>query len=280
VDFVILYLGFFGALGSKIRELVYMRSLRQYIEHFWRHIGIIGNPNGSAFLYGIYLVVLSFAISRSQFALNRIEKFLLLSVGPVAVFLLTETYSRTNLIAVALVACYALIQGGAGRWRYLFVIGVVGVLLFSFGGYERIELRFETLSSGEKRLLHWDALLGGMTFDDVVMGAPLTAGFTDSDYLFVLLRFGVVGSVAILWVLVSLYASARKQGLLGELFSQLMAYGAISGVAMGVFVMPNTGAFLLYLGAVVLSSRDRGDRLASSANARRGIVLTKLAKAR
>lgn len=251
VDFIFLYLKVLPDLGMALRNFVYFPGVRPYIKHFWRHVGILGNSNASAFLYGLYLVLYthSWTLRGSQ-ALSLSSVFHGV-IAVITIVLLFASYSRSALIGAALTLGLGFAISSRRRVLYVLVVCLAVITVLQVKMLDRIVARFSYFSSGEARLTLWAELIGNMSISDVIVGRPFESRYIDSDYVYFFVRYGMLGLIVNLTIIVHYFRVALRVGDAGHALLQLFFYASVCGLTMGIFSTPSTAAFLFLLGQVV-----------------------------
>ncbi|MBK6639291.1 MAG: hypothetical protein IPG34_17505 [Rhodocyclaceae bacterium] len=172
-DFVILYHGASETMRLAWLEMAANNLFQEYVGDYYRHLGIMGNPNASAAFYGMTIFVLIFFEAVPA-------KVRLLGLA-LAVLLLFESQSRSYLIATILSVALGLTAIKVSRIA-IFFVGVALALYLSLDLQRSIEIfwdRTEELSAFEGELV-W-ALIADIDLVKVLVGDPLLPAVVDND---------------------------------------------------------------------------------------------------
>lgn len=237
-DFVILYHGASEAMRLTWLEMAANNLFQEYVGDYYRHLGIMGNPNASAAFYGMTIFVLIFFEAVPA-------KVRLLGLA-LAVLLLFESQSRSYLIATILSVALGLTAIRISRVAVL-VAGVTLALYLSLDLQKSVEIfwdRTEELSAFEERgELVW-ALIADIDLVKLLVGDPLLPTVVDNDVVFFFLRFGLpvmIFLMSVVWrVMPSDLRLARTR-----LIYAFAGFGVVGSLAGGIFGHP--GLAFLYV---------------------------------
>ena len=96
-DFIVLLLGASEDIRQRWYEAATTTELNIYIGEYYRHIGILGNPNYSSLLYVIFILWLLTYYNQSSGKIWRLLTFTLILLNTA---LLISTMSRTGLLSL------------------------------------------------------------------------------------------------------------------------------------------------------------------------------------
>lgn len=245
-DFVVLYLLDVGSL----KTLLYQRGMRGYVDHYWRHVGVLGNPNSSAALYAIAIVAGTASVLRGLVH-GRIRKIFVAYSLAVSALLLPLTLSRTAIIATA-GAVLAMVSLRFNRTREL-LLGVAfvlaGLIAWSTNAWG-VQTRFESLTSLVERVSLWRSLLGSVTAGGLIAGSGGDISVVDNDLVYFIQNFGLFGTLANYLVVVLLLVRMWLAGLRTEM-AGLGVLVLLLGIGMGFFADPKFG-LLIFAGIALV----------------------------
>lgn len=255
-DFIILFMFKDSYVSNVIKYAVSMPGMLDYLEGYWRHIGIGGNPNFSSFLYSI-CIILNICCLQSWWINDesRLFKcFMFLSIF-ISFVLLVVTFSRTSFVAL-LVAIFI------SNFRVKYIPFLL-VFLFLSGFYlfleplffDKLLARFSSFSSFSHRIDMWVNLLGYFDVKAALFGQALPAevSVTDNDYLYYIFRYGLVVGVGALLIPWYVLFVIRHDYRFSILFP-LLVFFYVSAFPGGSLTHPKTFCFLVILITFILSS--------------------------
>lgn len=262
-DFVALYLLDLEVL----KRVLYQRGMQSYVDHYWRHVGFLGNPNSSGAFYAI-IIVSATAAGLSNFVRSLTGKALAAYCLALSVILLGLTLSRTAMIATA-GAVLVMIAFRINRRRQLiagftFLSLVATVWLTNAWG---VQERFSSSSSLLARISLWQSLFGSVTAGSLVAGGWGEAPVVDNDLIYFVHNFGLVGAVTnylvVLILLMRLWAAKLRTVMAG-----FLVLFVLLGIGMGFFADPRF-ALLVFAGSVLIPRpASRTPRLPRPASSR------------
>lgn len=239
----------FAAMLPDLRQSWYAAATTQemanYIDGYYRHIGILGNPNASSLLYVIFLLWLIHFVAQLSGKIRRVLGGMLILANLV---LLLGTVSRTGIISLAVALLLT-------RPRYLYyylllLIGMVGMLVLVGDNFFDIVFGrfFETTG--------YSAATERMDMSHEIIGEALKNGFwyggvkqyevTDNDYVTLLTRFGVIGAISFIVIFFGHEVKKALQFRIAKpLHLQLLVVTLLSSVVGGVIGSP--GLFIIAL---------------------------------
>ena len=200
-DFIFLYLLSDTGVSILIKKAVAMSGMTDFLDGYWRHMGLGGNPNFSSFIYSISIIVLSWLLV--SFKHNKLTFIFFLLTTFIALFLLVISYSRTSLIALLLAVFFIYFRIKYLIFIFLLLLFGITFLLFNDNVYESLIIRFSSFSSFDARVEMWKALIesyGPLTF---LFGSALPVDVVDNDYLYFFYRFGFI--VALILLIIPIY---------------------------------------------------------------------------
>ena len=247
-DFVFLYLLSDTGFTLLIKKAVAMSGMTDYLDGYWRHMGLGGNPNFSSFIYAISIIVLSWLLV--SFKHRKLIFILFLSTAFIALFLLVISYSRTSLVALLLAVFFIYF-----RLKYLFFIVLlllfgITFLLFNDSVYESLITRFSSFSSFDARVEMWKALIessGPFTF---LFGNALPVDVVDNDYLYFFYRFGFIVALILLIIPIYIYFQIRYDKYC-KLYLCILIFFYVAAFPGGTFTHPKTFFFLIFLSSIL-----------------------------
>lgn len=231
-DFVALYLFDLEAL----KALVYQRGMQDYLGHYWRHVGLLGNPNRSAALYALVVVgstavVLSGRVRRSSW--NSSWKILLWYCLVLSTGLMLLTLSRTAMLAT-LAALLAMVIVRIGRARQMAIglaFGAVIAALWLMDAWG-IQARFGSVSSFSERVVLWRSVFESITLGGLIYGGWANIPVVDNDPLYFLHNFGLLGAIVNYLVVLMVMARLWMVGF-RALAAGLLTLTLLLGAGMG-----------------------------------------------
>ncbi|MFS1918560.1 hypothetical protein [Vibrio sp. 10N.286.46.E10] len=249
LDFMIFYLWPSGALSKQLMLLVAMPGMNDYLDSYWRHIGIGGNPNVSSLIYAINILIAINILKYNQYyGVNHTFKwFLILSVS-ISIFLCLMTFSRTGIIS-CLLAIYLTINNKI-KWSSL----LLAVLILSYLSFpelwQPILERFTSFSSLEARTQHWSLLTQNFSIFRLMFGSPFEVDVIDNDYLYLLFRFGLVFLLITVGLLFYIWGRIGCE-VRRELYFSLILFVLISAIPGGPLTSPKIYTFIVLFGSLI-----------------------------
>ncbi len=202
--------------------------------NYWRYIGIYGNPNFDAVMFGYgLLLTVSFLMAGKK------NRWLLILI-PSLIFGLFATLSRSvmaSLILVPIILFFLSIHKLPKilKIRNLLFLGLVMLLIFTglfviYLFFLQIEWNFlfhnidrlgQVVAYFENERFKLLIFYLNYFYDNVlslVFGnfsyrpdlAKYADGFTDNDYLYMVLKYGVIGALLMIWIQINCYSIGCK----------------------------------------------------------------------
>lgn len=245
IDFVFLYLFDNSEISKLIKQITFMPGMLNYTEYFWRHVGLLGNPNLSAMFYAIYII---FSINIvMEYHFNIVIKVGVLVAVAISLFLLALTFSRTGMIAL-IVSFFIMFFKNI---KFSILIFIISGIFFTMNTDLIVDLneRFENLSSFHERLLLWGGQMAQLDWSTFLFGYPFSISVTDNDYLYFLLRFGFTGMMLMLFFPIYFLFKIKKRNFISaQIYLQLIIYSYITALAGGLLTSPKGYFFLVVFG--------------------------------
>ncbi|WP_462173378.1 hypothetical protein [Pseudoalteromonas xiamenensis] len=242
-DFIFLYLLGGNILGNNLYVYFTLPGMGDYIEYYWRHIGIMGNPNYSGGLYSLIILFSLNLLLHKPSSMVKVLTFLLFSIS---LLLLIETYSRTAIVSV--LVAIAITIGAKNKRKALAItafLGIVSLLLFA-DWVSFMVARFASFSSFIERIEIWMGLSKNLDWLTLIFGSTADLRITDNDYIFFLLRFGSV--CTLFYFLYFLGAAFKlKNNFYATYYKSSLVFSFTSGVAGGVFSSPSLSYLLIVI---------------------------------
>jgi hypothetical protein len=237
-DVLILLLGFSENIRQRWYEAAVTKDMFEYTNEYYRHIGILGNPNTSSLLYVIFILWLLSLISKSPGGLIRNIGLLLTLLN---IVLLTATMSRTGFICLGAALIFF-----KSKFKFFLIIWLIIILLilFNFGGshFEVLFGRFADpsgFSSGTGRIELTQEIFNAIYQGNFWFGGGENSSVTDNDYIMLLSRFGVIGGIGFLLIFFGRAAvQAFRFRMDNSLRPQLLVVVFVSSLAGGVIGYP------------------------------------------
>ncbi|WP_462170225.1 hypothetical protein [Pseudoalteromonas xiamenensis] len=167
-DFIFLYLLGGNILGNNLYVYFTLPGMGDYIEYYWRHIGIMGNPNYSGGLYSLIILFSLNLLLHKPSSMVKVLTFLLFSIS---LLLLIETYSRTAIVSV--LVAIAITIGAKNKRKALAItafLGIVSLLLFA-DWVSFMVARFASFSSFIERIEIWMGLSKNLDWLTLIFGS-------------------------------------------------------------------------------------------------------------
>jgi hypothetical protein len=237
-DFLFIYQNFSEVVRSGWLGWAANSAFQEFVTDYYRHIGIMGNPNASAAFYGIAVFVFIF--------FEQIPARLRILGVAIAFLLLFESQSRSYLIATLLSVVIGLTSIGISRVAFI-TLGVALALYLSLDIHNSVEVfldRTEELSAFDERTELITALFVNLDMVRLLLGDPLLPAVVDNDIVFFFLRFGLpvmIFLAAIIWRIMPSNIRLAKTRLLYA----FVFFGVIGSLAGGIFGHP--GLAFLYV---------------------------------
>jgi len=184
-DYFVLYYGFSDPLRTAWFEVAANNAFQEYVTDYYRHLGVMGNPNSSAAFYGITIFV--FVFFEAIPAKVRLAGFAL------AVLLLFESQSRSHMLATFGSLILGLTAIKISRLAIL-IAGIMIAVYISLDVQRSIEIfwdRTEELSAFDQRVELIMSLLVDLDVLKLLLGDSLLPAVVDNDIVFFFLRFGL-----------------------------------------------------------------------------------------
>lgn len=237
-DALILLLGFSDNIRQRWYEAAVTADMFEYIHGYYRHIGILGNPNSSSLLYVIFILWLLSYVSKSPKGLRRNASILLTLIS---LILLIATMSRTGFICLSAALIFSKSKFTLPLFSFLIIILVI---LINFGGshFEVLFIRFADssgLTAGTARIELTQEIFDAMYRGNFWFGGGEKFSVTDNDYLMLLSRFGVIGGICFLLIFFGRgLVQALRFRMGNSLRLQLLVVVLVSSFAGGVIGYP------------------------------------------
>lgn len=216
-----------------IKQSMLMPGMNDYGIQFWRHIGILGNPNSSAFIYALTIIFCVNYLNTYQKKLNY--KLFIVFIGLLTCFyLLYVSMSRTGYVSLLLALAFFI------NFRSLLVIIsfsiIFGILFGSFYEISWIQTiieRFESTTSIDARFSYTMSYLNSFDISTIFFGQPLLGSVVDNDYIYIFFRFGIIlGLIIILLPMIIIFGKNSKKlnrKLVLSTFTLFYLYGFTGG---------------------------------------------------
>ncbi|EHK9049603.1 hypothetical protein RH728_004072 [Vibrio vulnificus] len=255
VDFVVLFVMAGTPLASIVLKYIAMSGMTDYLEGYWRHIGVGGNPNFSSFIYAIHAIVCIEVLRLQKSSLTKFISFFYMLGLVVSLFLLVLTFSRTSLLAFVVAAILMYF-----RFKYLpyvafVILAVVVYLIFAPDFADKLSSRLTSFSSFQNRIDMWIELYTYYDFKAMLLGSalPIHINVVDNDYWFFIFRFGIPVSFLILvspWVL--WFSCRNKDG--SKTVLGLLVFYYVAAFPGGTLTHPKSFIFLVMFLALICNN--------------------------
>jgi hypothetical protein len=227
----------FAGFSRDALLLITNENFKEYVDGYYRYLGIFGNPNVSGVFY---------ALAFFYFAENRnISRIVSIAVCLMSLYMLILTFSRTAFISLLL--AYLITSRLNLRVLIGLFLGSLTIYYVVAGDLNEIFIsRVTDFSSAEDRS---DILLGqlySMTPVVHLFGTPTLPTVTDNDFLTIYIRFGLFGLLGYLTVACMLIYIIAKTPLYRELKMGLLCIALTSGFAGGALGNPQL-MFVVFL---------------------------------
>ncbi|ELN6867947.1 TPA: hypothetical protein NKU35_000318 [Vibrio parahaemolyticus] len=256
-DFVFLFLFKNSYFSKIIISNVAMSGMADYLEAYWRHIGIGGNPNFSSFLYAIFIILGLEFFRKNKRSISMTLCFFILSGLLLAFFLLILTFSRTSLVALFLAMIIIYLKVRYLPYIFAFIFSVFLYLYVDSEFLAKISARLTSFSSFEHRVDMWKELLIYYDLKAAIVGRslPVHISVTDNDYLYFFFRFGFFVSILLLftpWYLLF----TKISGSVKRLVLGVLVFYYIAAFPGGTLTHPKTYVFLLFMVVLLSNCED------------------------
>lgn len=241
-------------------QSIAMSGMADYLVGYWRHIGIGGNPNFSAMIYSIFIIISAHLLCMKP-EMNKLIYFkraLIVVSLFVAVFLLFITFSRTGIIALFLSLGLFFIKPKYLPYISMFFIGLFLFIMFNPETelFIKVTQRFSSFSSASARGEHWRQLFVGYDLLKFFFGYKFESSVIDNDYLYFIYRFGVV--LGGLLLILPFYPIFKIQITSTKLmYLNLLVFYYIAALPGGPLSHPKSYFFLLLLGAALVTAKNK-----------------------
>lgn len=243
LDFFLLYVLSETLLANIIKSAVAMNGMSDFLEAYWRHIGLGGNPNFSSFIYSISIIFLLWGMVEGELE-KKYSIFYFCALG-IAFFLLLISYSRTSLVATSISILLVYF-----RIKYIPILLLCAVVAFLGLFYEQSMLdsmysRFSSFSSFDARIKMWDELFQSYNAFTFLFGAALPVDVVDNDYLYFFYRYGFFVSLIVLSLPIYIGYKLRRDKFFKLYFGVLMFF-YIAAFPGGTLTHPKTFFFIIF----------------------------------
>jgi len=263
LDFILLYAFSDSNVSKKLLQSVAMSGMADYLDDYWRYIGLGGNPNLSALIYSIFIIISLHVLTAQKLyrditGPNRL--FLYIACG-IALFLLIITFSRTGIVALgaSLLFFFTRPKYAALVFLGVCVLGIYFAFFLDFDIYDKLIYRFSSFTSMESRISHWELLFSNYSLVQLVFGSKFYVSVIDNDYIYFIYRFGIfLGALLLLAPLFPLIKIREKN--IRYMYFNFVIFFYISAFPGGSLSHPKTYFFLLAFGSM-LSTNNKIKRI-------------------
>lgn len=221
-----------------IKQSMLMPGMNDYGIQFWRHIGILGNPNSSAFIYALTIIFCVNYLNTYQKKLNY--KLFIVFIGLLTCFyLLYVSMSRTGYVSLLLALAFFI------NFRSLLVIIsfsiIFGILFGSFyeiSWIQAIMERFESTTAIDARFSYTMSYLNSFDIATIFFGQPLLGSVVDNDYIYIFFRFGIILGLIIILLPMIIFFGKNSKKLNRKLILSIFTLFYLYGFTGGSFTQP------------------------------------------
>lgn len=227
IDFLVLNIDYFG-VSAVIMGYIVNNNFQNYIDGYYRYLGVLGNPNHSGLFYALLIIFIG-----SSSLLPRILKFIACSI---AGYLLIATFSRTAFIALLI----GLIVSIKSKKLFVVFILMLPIAIYLLPEYlvDMLLSRVNDLSAASERGEILRDNLSIISILDHFFGSPKIPEVTDNDFLSIYLRFGFFGLLGYLLILLYVVYMHVRFGTLSSLKLGVFFVILVSGLAGGALGNP------------------------------------------
>jgi hypothetical protein len=251
IDFLFLFIFKDLEFSKLLLRTFAMSGMSDYLDGYWRHIGIGGNPNFSAFIYSIFIIIGVHTLREDNVIdrLGIIRKSFIITALPISFFLLVLTFSRSGIIALVFSLSFFFIKPKYFFYLFSLCITIFLIQLYSpnFELFIKFTNRFSSFSSAEARADHWVQLFNNYDLVKFVFGSKFETSVIDNDYLYFFYRFGLVlGGLLLFLPIYPLFKIKSKSNK--RLYLNLIVFYYVAAIPGGPLSDPKTYFFLSLLG--------------------------------
>jgi len=230
-----------------MREIA-MNGMHDYLENYWRHIGIAGNPNFSAFIYSIAIIFNLGYLKRHKVRFDLLSIFIQISLL-LSVYLLFISYSRTSLIALVITLFISNFRIRHTSYYILLLMFLPLIFAIDIEYIVSLKNRFSSFSALTHRVDLWKELFMYVDIRAILIGKEMYVSVVDNDYFYFLYRYGLIAGGMILAMPWIIYNRCRD-GKWKELLFPILLFYYISAMVGGPLAHPKTYVFLLFILAI------------------------------
>ena len=255
--FIVLFFALFDvfilllAFSDSLRTFWLLRAttleMSAYISEYYRHIGLLGNPNFSALFYAISIL---WCLSFVPIQRKKLYRFLALVIIFVSIFLLAATMSRTAIFCLIftifftrpmLILRFSPVVISAALVFGSLYIDLASVFIQRF-------FVISAFSSFSERLSLVDLIISDTARGGLLLGIGSSYAVTDNDYVTLITRFGFLGLFIFVFILFGREILKVVYNLKSNVFRvQIITFLAISSFAGGVIGSPSLFVICLAL---------------------------------